>query len=204
MNERVAIMLLAGYLVGSLPFGVIVGRCIYGVDPRDVGSGNIGAANAMRALGRTGGALVLCGDILKGILPALWARHWLGDPLWIAAAGLATIVGHNWSLFLRLRGGKGVATALGVLVVLAWPAALVFAALWLLVLGLFRYSSLASLSANAAVPFALLALRAPPPYVAYAWITLALVVWRHTPNIKRLLAGNELRIGAGKEQNQAT
>ena len=193
--------LIAGaYVVGSIPFGVVVGRALIGVDPRSVGSGNIGAANALRALGRAGAALVLAGDAVKGIATTAVALHVLhAQPAVVAATGLATIVGHNWSMFLRFGVGKGVATGLGVVVVLSWQAAVAFGVVWLAVFLISRFASLSSLLANAAVPIALLVLRAPVPYVAYGVIALALVVWRHEPNIRRLVAGTELRFGAPKD-----
>lgn len=194
--------LLGAYLVGSIPFGIIVGKGIFGVDPRTVGSGNIGAANSLRALGRGGALLVLAGDILKGVLPTLLASHLLPNGHWgIAAAGLATILGHNWSVFLGFRGGKGVATGLGVLVVLSWPATAVFAVVWLATVAATRYASLGSILANAAIPVSLVVMRAPPWYTAYGVVALVLVLWRHAGNLRRLLAGTELRVGAPKEQN---
>lgn len=192
--------LVGAYLVGSIPFGVIVGRTFFGVDPRNVGSGNIGAANALRALGKTGAALVLAGDAVKGIVPTLVAHYTFGDrPAIIAAAGLATVIGHNWSIFLRFGGGKGVATGLGVLVVLSLPAAGIFGGVWTICLVLTRYASLSSMIANAAVPLALLSLRAPLAYVIYGVIAFVLVIWRHEQNIRRLLAGTEPRAGASRD-----
>jgi glycerol-3-phosphate acyltransferase PlsY len=196
-----ALGLIGAYLVGSIPFGIVVGRGLFGVDPRTVGSGNIGAANSMRALGPYGAALVLVGDVLKGMIPTLLATHWLAPGSWgIAAAGLATIVGHNWSIFLHFKGGKGVATGLGVLLVLSWPATIAFAIVWLVTVALTRYSSLGSILGSASVPVSLVLLRAPVWYTIYAVIALVLVLWRHAANIKRLIAGTELRIGASKEQ----
>src|SRR4029077_487104 len=165
----------------------IVGKGIFGVDPRNVGSGNIGAANALRALGKWGAVMVLIGDIVKGVVPVIIAAHWLPYGHWgIAAAGLATIVGHNWSIFLHFKGGKGVATGLGVLVVLSWPATIVFAIVWFATAALTRYSSLASMLANAAVPVSLVLLHAPLSYVVYGVVALVLVLWRHSANIARL------------------
>lgn len=197
------LMIIAAYLAGSIPFGIIVGRGIFGVDPRTVGSGNIGAANSMRALGPAGAVLVLCGDLIKGALPTALATHWFGYGHWVVAgAGLATVVGHNWSIFLRFKGGKGVATGLGVLTALSWPATFIFSAVWLATAGFTRYSSLASLLANLSVPIALWLLRSPAAYVIYGVVALVLVVWRHAGNIQRLASGTELRFGASKEQNQ--
>jgi len=193
-----AVILLGGYLLGSVPFGILVGRMFYGVDPRTVGSGNIGTANSMRAFGRTGAVLVLLGDAFKGAAPTFVALHFLPEPWMAAAVGLATIVGHNWSVFLRFRGGKGVATTLGVVIVLSLPAAVAFGAVWLLTAAVTRYSSLASILASVAVPVAMFLLRSPMPYVVYGIVALALVVWRHESNIRRLAAGTELKIGTKK------
>lgn len=197
-------LLIGAYLVGSIPFGVVIGRAFFGVDPRSVGSGNIGAANALRALGKTGAALVLFGDAVKGIAPTALAAHWLhAPPAIVAATGLATIVGHNWSIFLKFGGGKGVATGLGVVVVLSWQAAAIFGAVWLAALFVTRYASLSSMLANASVPISLWALRAPAAYIVYSIVALALVLWRHEQNIRRLVAGTELRFGAPKDSSQS-
>lgn len=198
-----ALVIGGAYVIGSIPFGILVGRGLFGVDPRTVGSGNIGAANSMRALGPIGAALVLLGDVIKGIVPTALAAHWLGQGTFgVAAAGLATVVGHNWSIFLGFKGGKGVATGLGVVSVLSWPATLVFAIIWLATAGISRYSSLASLLANVSVPISLWLFHAPIWYVIYGVLSTALVVWKHAGNIARLAAGTELRIGASKEQGQ--
>jgi len=193
-------LLLGAYLIGSIPFGVVIGRTFFGVDPRSVGSGNIGAANSLRALGRAGAALVLVLDIVKGIVPTALASHaFSATPLVVAGAGLATIIGHSWSIFLRFGGGKGVATGLGVLVVLSWPAALAFAVVWIVTMLVTRYASLSSLLACAVAPVALAIQRAPRAYVAYGVIALILVAWRHEQNIRRLIAGTELRLSRAKE-----
>jgi acyl phosphate:glycerol-3-phosphate acyltransferase len=198
MPALLDVALVAGaYLVGSIPIGILVGRGFFGVDPRSVGSGNIGAANALRALGKVGAVLVLLGDVVKGVAPtaiALFLFH--RSPAAVAAVGLATIVGHNWSCFLKFSGGKGVATSLGVIVILSFPAALVWAVVWLATALISRYSSLASLLATVSVPIALLVFGKPLAYVVYAVVTLVLVAWQHRANIRRLLDGSELRIGA--------
>ena len=192
-----AVMLLAAaYLIGSIPFGILVGRGLFGVDPREVGSGNIGTVNSMRALGKVGGALVLVGDVIKGIAPTLFASAFLHLNAWVVAAtGLATIAGHNWSVFLRFGGGKGVATGLGVIVVLAWQAALAFAVVWLATVLITRYASLASILGSAAVPLAFIAVKSPLAYVVFGVVALAFVMWRHATNIQRLFSGTELKLG---------
>jgi acyl phosphate:glycerol-3-phosphate acyltransferase len=196
MIATAAVLLFAAYLIGSIPFGILVGRGLFGVDPREVGSGNIGTVNSMRALGKIGGALVLVGDVIKGIAPTLFASAFLHLDAWlVAATGLATIAGHNWSVFLRFGGGKGVATGLGVVGVLAWQAALAFAVVWLATVLITRYASLASILGSAAVPLAFVVVKSPVAYVVFGVVALVFVMWRHSANIQRLFAGNELKLG---------
>jgi glycerol-3-phosphate acyltransferase PlsY len=198
VNLAVITMFLSGYLLGSVPFGIIIGKTLYGIDPRTVGSGNIGTANSMRAFGRTGAVLVLLGDALKGAIPTYVALRFFDDPWITAGVGLATVIGHNWSVFLRFKGGKGVATTLGVVIVLSLLAAVAFGAVWLATAAITRYSSLASMLGSAAVPLIMYARGDPLPYVWYGVIALALVLWRHEPNIRRLILGDELKIGTKK------
>lgn len=198
MNDAVVATFVCAYLLGSLPFGIIIGKTVYGIDPRTVGSGNIGTANSMRAFGRAGAVLVLLGDALKGAIPTYVALRLFENPWITAGVGLATIVGHNWSVFLRFKGGKGVATTLGVVIVLSLLAAVAFGAVWLATAAITRYSSLASMLGSAAVPLMMYARGDPLPYVWYGIIALALVLWRHEPNIRRLIAGDELKIGTKK------
>ncbi|HZV79999.1 MAG TPA: glycerol-3-phosphate 1-O-acyltransferase PlsY [Candidatus Binatus sp.] len=196
-----ALLIVAAYFIGSIPFGVIVGRALFGVDPRNVGSGNIGAANALRAMGMWGAILTLLGDIIKGSVPTALAVYVLHSaPLAVALVGLATIIGHNWSIFLHFEGGKGVATGLGVLVVLSFWAALAWAVVFLATALISRFASLSSMLATASAPITLFFLRAPWPYVAYGVITLLMVLWRHQANIGRLMAGTEPRIGQKASQ----
>lgn len=196
MTVTVAAFLVGAYLVGSIPFGVLIGRGLFGVDPRAVGSGNIGAANALRALGKAGAALVLLADVLKGIVPAaVVLLYFRQPPVVVAGVGLATVLGHNWPVFLRFKGGKGVATGLGVLVVLSWQATLVFILVWLISVLATRFASLGSMVANLTVPIVLFAQGKPAAYVAYGVIALALVLLRHATNIRRLFARTELRLG---------
>jgi len=204
VNFAIIATFVCAYLLGSLPFGIIIGKTVYGIDPRTVGSGNIGTANSMRAFGRAGAVLVLLGDALKGAIPTYVALRLFGDPWITAGVGLATIVGHNWSVFLRFKGGKGVATNLGVVIVLSLLsqppllAAIAFGAVWLATAAITRYSSLASILGSAAVPLMMYAHGDPLPYVWYGIIAFALVLWRHEPNIRRLIAGDELKIGTKK------
>lgn len=204
MTPTEIVLIILAYLIGSIPFGVIIGRGLYHVDPRTVGSGNIGAANALRAMGFWGAALTLAGDVIKGILPtavAMYVFH--ATPLGVAAVGLATIVGHNWSIFLNFEGGKGVATGLGVLAVLSWQAAFVWGVVFILTALASRYASLSSILATASAPIALYAIHAPWPYTVYSIVSLLFVLWRHRANIVRLRAGTEPRFGQKTDQGAA-
>lgn len=192
---RLAAALAFGYLLGSIPFGLIVTRLGGLGDIRSIGSGNIGATNVLRTGHKGLAALTLLGDFGKGAAAVLIAGTW-GAEL-AAAAGLGAFLGHLYPLWLNFRGGKGVATYLGVLAGLAWPAAIAFAAVWLLVAYLSRYSSLAALTAATAAPLALAALQ---NWLAVGLFTLLtiLVFLRHHQNIERLLSGKESKIGGGK------
>jgi glycerol-3-phosphate acyltransferase PlsY len=189
-----AAALALGYLVGSVPYGLILTRIAGTADIRSIGSGNIGATNVLRT-GRKGlAAATLLLDVLKGTAPVL-VIGWLWGREAAMLAGLGALVGHLFPVWLGFKGGKGVATYLGVLVGLAWPAALAFAAIWLALAGLFRYSSLASLLACAATPVALAVLGLYREAVLF--IALTSLVWiMHHANIRRLLAGTEGRIGS--------
>ncbi len=185
--------LVLGYLLGSIPFGVILTRFAGLGDIRNVGSGNIGATNVLRT-GRKGlAAATLLGDALKGTAAVLLAAQLWG---WNAAilAGFAAFLGHLFPIWLRFKGGKGVATFIGVLIGLKPLAALAFAALWLGLAFATRYSSLSALVASAATPLLLWWLGEGPMAVAFAMLA-ALLWWKHRENIGRLLAGTEGRIG---------
>jgi len=191
---RAAALLLLGYLAGSVPFGVLLTRWLRGVDVRQSGSGNIGATNVTRVAGKKLGALVLLLDALKGALAvalALWLMS--GAPRVHAAVGLAAFLGHVYPVWLRLHGGKGVATALGVLVVLVPLAALAGALVYAGLVAAWRVSSIGSLAGGmTAVAIASLTARAPE----YAWLSallFALILWTHRGNIQRLLRRTERR-----------
>lgn len=182
------------FLIGSFPTGVVVTRLLTGKDVRTIGSGNIGAANVSRAIGVKGGAVVALVDVCKGVVPVLLGYRIGAGHLGLAIIGLAAVLGHDFSLFLRFKGGKGVATTLGVSLALAPLAALCCLAVWLAVLALTRYTSLASLLALACLPLALVALHSPPEYVTLALILFLLAVAKHWENILRLAQGKELKI----------
>jgi glycerol-3-phosphate acyltransferase PlsY len=191
--------LLGCYLLGAIPFGLLVGLGWRGIDIRKFGSGNIGATNILRTLGPVPAALVFLLDTGKGFAAVVIAAGVLGDSHragWVlVGCAFLAILGHTASPFLVFRGGKGVATALGVSVGIApLPAALCLA-LWILVVLVWRYISVASMIAGVAMPFAFLATRQPHQYLAYVIPMAVLVVVKHIPNIRRLLAGTEPKIG---------
>jgi len=185
---------LFGYLLGSIPFGVLLTRIAGGPDLRSIGSGNIGATNVLRT-GRKGlaAATLLC-DMLKGTAAVLLAAHFAGHDAALAA-GLGAFIGHLFPAWLKFKGGKGVATYIGVLIGLAWPSALIFCAMWLVVAALTRYSSLSGLIASALTPPVLWYLGHSD--TALLILVLTVLLWvMHRANIQRLLAGTEGKIGA--------
>ena len=184
-----------GYLVGSIPFGLLLTRLAGLGDIRQIGSGNIGATNVLRTGSKSAAALTLLLDLAKGWAAVIVAKSWGADAALVAAVGV--IVGHMYPIWLGFRGGKGAATALGVLLALAWPVALAAALVWLVTALIFRYSSLAALAA--AVGSAVLAplLVDGPTAAVIAGIAL-LIILRHHANIRRLIAGSESRISLTK------
>lgn len=184
--------LLASYLVGSIPCGYIFGK-LKGIDLRYHGSGNIGTTNAFRVLGRRTGILVFLCDLAKGLLPALIGKFW-GGPIWGVAAGIASVAGHNWSVFLGFKGGRGVATGAGVAIALIPQVVFIAFGIWGIVVLLTGYVSLGSIVSALSVPFIALFFRVPPIYYVFAIPVPAIIVYRHLPNIRRLLKGTEPRI----------
>ena len=192
-----AAALVFGYLCGSIPFGLLLTRLAGGPDIRAIGSGNIGATNVLRT-GRKGlAAATLIGDMLKGTVAVLLVSAFLGKNAAVAAA-FGAFLGHLFPVWLNFRGGKGVATYIGVLLGLAWPAAIVFCAIWLAVAALTRYSSLAALIASAATPVFLW--WQGDRLIAQAFLLLTVLLWiMHRANVARLLRGDESKIGAGAQ-----
>ncbi len=191
------VFVLPGYLLGSLPFAVIVSRAFGLADPRSFGSKNPGATNVLRTGNKLAAVLTLLGDALKGWL-AMWLAQLAGaDALGVAAAGIAAFLGHVFPIFLRFKGGKGVATALGVLAGFSGWLALACVGAWLTVAVVFRYSSLAALAAAVVAPAAAWVLVDQQTAQAVLVMSL-LLVWRHKENIRKLMAGTESRIGSKK------
>ncbi|HJU10955.1 MAG TPA: glycerol-3-phosphate 1-O-acyltransferase PlsY [Candidatus Binataceae bacterium] len=198
-----ALLTVCGYLFGSIPVGVLIGRA-WGFDPRQTGSGNIGTANVARAGGKLPAALTLVGDALKAFVPVELARFFLaGAPSALAAIGFAALVGSVASVFLKFRGGRGVATSLGLWLALAPAPIGIVAVVFGLALFTSRIVSVASLMGALALPPTVAALGCPPPYVLVAILTTALVLFRHSENIARLIRGEEPAIRNAAVHNRA-
>lgn len=189
------LLMAFAYLLGSVPVGVVVARLLGGVDPRSAGSGNIGATNVARTLGKLPGVATLVGDALKGFVPAVWAAHAFASPWAVAPVGLVAYLGHLFPLYLGFKGGKGVATGLGVFLALATGSAFLSALVFGAVVWKWRMVSLGSLAAAAALPLFAGFLGRPPAIVLLALAVAVLTAWKHQENIERLLQGTERRLG---------
>ena len=188
-----AIAVLLGYALGSVPFGLILTRAAGLGDVRNIGSGNIGATNVLRTGNKKLAAATLLLDMLKGTVAALLGA--MAGPLFAILAGFGAFIGHLYPIWLNFKGGKGVATYLGVLLGLAWQGALIFAAVWLAMAAIFRYSSLSALVAAAVVPLALYLLGQGHLAVLFSIMSIIVII-KHRANITRLLAGTESKIGS--------
>jgi glycerol-3-phosphate acyltransferase PlsY len=188
-------VIAAAYLVGSLPTGYILGA-LAGVDVRKEGSGNVGATNVARVVGIGRGVLTLVIDAGKGWLAVFMARQLDVSPIWVLLAGAAAFLGHLYPVFLRFRGGKGVATALGVFLSLAPAATTVLVGIFVVAVVASRIVSLASMIAALSAPVVLWVLGLSPPVIATAAFIAVMITWRHRDNIQRLRAGTEPKFGA--------
>jgi acyl phosphate:glycerol-3-phosphate acyltransferase len=191
------LLVALGYVLGSIPTGLLVARWQRGVDIRRHGSGNIGMTNVLRAVGKGAAALTLVGDLAKGLLPVLLARAWLTSPWAIGLVALAAVIGHLFPVFAGFHGGKGVATTLGASLPLLPGPLLIAFLVFATCVALRRQVSLGSLAAAAALPIAAFAWGSPAAYVLYALMAATLIWYRHRENIQRLLAGTEPTIGQG-------
>ena len=185
---------LGGYVAGSIPFAVIVSRILALPDPRTYGSKNIGATNVLRSGSRIAALLTLVGDAGKGWAAVIVARLLGAEDEILAMVGLAAFLGHVFPVWLRFRGGKGVATLIGVVAALLWQAAIVVAIIWILALLLTRYSSVSGMVGAIAAPIAAFLLQRVDLSILFAGLAL-LVLWKHRANIGRLLKGTEPRVG---------
>ncbi|HLE60729.1 MAG TPA: glycerol-3-phosphate 1-O-acyltransferase PlsY [Thermoanaerobaculaceae bacterium] len=193
------LMVVVAYFLGSIPFAFLFVKAAGRGDVRQVGSGNVGATNAMRAAGWKLALPIAVLDIAKGVAAVLLMRQVTANPDWVAAAGLAAIVGHCFPVWLRFSGGKGVATGAGVFFTLAWLPMVVVAGVWIAMLLVFRIVSLASVTTVAAFPIALFFIARPPaPVVLCAVLAALVIIWRHRANLARLARGEEPRLGEKK------
>lgn len=187
-------LILVAYILGSVPFGVLVAKS-KDVDIQKVGSGNIGATNVLRTLGKTPALITLLGDTLKGVAAVLVSRLFAGGDVIEGIAGVAVVFGHMYSIFLSFRGGKGVATGFGVFAVYSPVSALVSITVWILTALFLRYSSLAAITAFFSLPIVLVVSGASGVKIFFAIVIAFLIILRHKQNIQRLVNGQETRIG---------
>jgi len=193
------LVLFLGYLLGSFPSGYLAGRIIKGVDIRSLGSGSTGATNVLRHIGKRAAITVFLIDVLKGILSILLVKNLLLNDSWQVAMGLSTLIGHIWPVWLNWKGGKAVATGLGIFLGLSWQVGLATLGVFILMLTLFRIVSLSSVTASIALPLIMfLSFNNSDislPFLVISLLAMTLVIWRHRENIIRLIKGKEPKIG---------
>ncbi|WP_027363380.1 glycerol-3-phosphate 1-O-acyltransferase PlsY [Desulfotruncus alcoholivorax] len=187
---------VASYLIGSIPFGFILARYTKGIDIRQFGSGNIGATNVWRTLGPVPGILVMLLDMSKGVVSVLIGRH-LGGAGTELIASFFALCGHSWPIFLMFKGGKIIATGAGVILAISPLTTLVALVIWLTTVGISRYVSLGSIMAAISVPVTMIILRMNILYILFGVVVATFAVYKHIPNIKRILAGTEFKVGKG-------
>jgi glycerol-3-phosphate acyltransferase PlsY len=190
------LLVLVAFVIGSIPFGAIIGK-MKGVELRQAGSGNIGATNVLRTVGAWSAFLTLVGDIAKGMAAVAMGNYFSGDARMAGVIGFAAILGHTHSIFLGFRGGKGVATSMGVLLLYVPKAAIVTISMWLIVAVLTRYSSLAAIVALGLLPISTLLFDFGSEKLIFSIMVAILILLKHSSNIKRLIRGEETKIGGG-------
>jgi glycerol-3-phosphate acyltransferase PlsY len=187
--------IILAYLAGSISSSILIARCLQLPDPRSLGSGNPGATNMLRTGSKKAAAFTLLGDLLKGLIPLLIARSLGFDLLLLCLMGLAAIIGHMYPIYYKFRGGKGVATSLGVLLGVNWILAIVWIVVWMSSAKLTGYSSLAALVATASLPIVAYFMHLPMIVIYLTSAIAILIIWRHQSNIRNLLTGKESKIG---------
>jgi glycerol-3-phosphate acyltransferase PlsY len=187
------VLFVTAYLVGSIPFGVVIGKLFYGVDVRQHGSGNVGTTNVFRVLGKKAGIAVLICDMLKGYVPAVIAA-WLFHPWFAIFIAAAPVVGHIYSVFLKFKGGKGIATGAAVVLALVPVVFAIILVVWIVLVLTTRYVSVASLVAATLVPVLTIVFREPLPYEIAGVLVAVIVWWAHRGNLQRLRSGQENRV----------
>ena len=193
------LILFFGYLFGSFPSGYLAGRIAKGIDIRSLGSGSTGATNVLRHIGKRAAITVFLLDLFKGVLSILLAKYFLLNDSWQVAIGLSTLIGHIWPIWLNWKGGKAVATGLGIFLGLSWQVGLATLGIFIIMITLFRIVSLASVSAALALPLIMFLSFSTSnfslPFLIISLLAMTLVIWRHRENIVRLIKGKEPRIG---------
>ena len=193
------LILFFGYLFGSFPSGYLAGRIAKGIDIRSLGSGSTGATNVLRHIGKRAAIIVFLLDVFKGVLSILLAKYLLLNDSWQVAIGLSTLIGHIWPVWLNWKGGKAVATGLGIFLGLSWQVGLATLGVFIIMITLFRIVSLASVSASLALPLIMFlsfsSSNISLPFLIVSLLSIILVIWRHRENIVRLIRGKEPRIG---------
>ena len=187
------------YLLGSIPSGYLAGKWIANIDLRQMGSGSTGSTNVLRHIGKWPALAVFLIDVIKGTIPVLITRSFLFNDYWQVAAGLTALAGHIWPIWLKGKGGKAVATGLGMLLGLSWPVGIACFGMFITTLSFSRIVSLSSIIAATSLPFLMLlsfhGSEFRPAYLYLSVITMAIVLWRHRSNIKRLIDGKEPKVG---------
>ena len=203
MLNNVSALVLA-YFLGAIPFGIIVARA-YGVDILTKGSGNSGATNVFRAVGALPGAIVFFADMFKGFFACIIASSLAnGNPWIIAGAALLAILGHNYSIYIKGKGGKGAATGVGVLLFISWQITICLILLVVVIVGITRYVSLATLINATITPLAFILTKQPAPYIGLS-LLVCLFIWiKHIPNVKRLIKGTENKIGTKAKEEKSS
>ena len=193
------LILFFGYLFGSFTSGYLAGRIAKGIDIRSLGSGSTGATNVLRHIGKRAAITVFLLDVFKGVLSILLAKYLLLNDSWQVAIGLSTLIGHIWPIWLNWKGGKAVATGLGIFLGLSWQVGLATLGVFIIMITLFRIVSLASVSASLALPLIMFlsfsSSNISLPFLIVSLLAMILVIWRHRENIVRLIRGKEPRIG---------
>ena len=193
------LILFLGYIIGSFPSGYLAGRIAKGIDIRSLGSGSTGATNVLRHIGKRAAISVFLLDVFKGVISIFLAKYFLLNDSWQVAMGLSTLIGHIWPVWLNWRGGKAVATGLGIFLGLSWQVGLATLGVFILMITLFRIVSLASVSAAFALPLIMLISFKNSgislPFLVISMLAMTLVIWRHRENIIRLMKGKEPKIG---------
>ncbi len=193
------LFLFLGYLFGSFPSGYLAGKIAKGIDIRSLGSGSTGATNVLRHIGKRAAITVFLIDVFKGVLSILLARYFLLNDSWQVAIGFSTLMGHIWPIWLNWKGGKAVATGLGIFLGLSWQVGLATLGIFIIMITFFRIVSLASVTAALALPLIMFisfkTSNISLPFLVISLLAMTLVIWRHRDNIVRLIKGNEPKIG---------